>query len=265
VPEHFASVTAVNLAPDGRTAGATLFFRRAHDPPTSDANVEKLRSDYEATLTALKEISPADSEFTFLFNEILAGAQVGLQGPNYNLSDGRDELDRIRKKIVRLARESRDKYLISLAVRGAVVAFVPLAVLGAVLFATARAPETLISREALAEFTSWFTPLCLLHPGVALGVVAMGFILNRKLEFENIGSFDPNFSPNLRLTYVALLSYILFLTLWFSILVLGVGSYRLDDLPHHPANALLIGLLCGVSDAVVVDILLHRLPPVAKS
>ena len=113
---------------------------------------------------------------------------------------------------------------------------------------------------------AWIVPLCLLLPGDVLGVVFIGMVANRTLTFDKITTFDPYYFPTwLRFLYIAIVSGVLLIALWFKFVMLGIGGYLLNDVKTDPSAGLVIGLLCGVSEALVVELLLSRLKPVERS
>ena len=112
MPEHFKNVKLVNLAGDGGRAGADLYFERADVPPATDADVEKLRRDYEVTMRVLRRLDIPNAQYATFVNELVAGAVVGLKGPNYNLQSGRDQLENVQKDMLGRARKNRDAYLV---------------------------------------------------------------------------------------------------------------------------------------------------------
>jgi hypothetical protein len=57
---------------------------------------------------------------------------------------------------------------------------------------------------------------------------------------------------------------VLLVALWFDFVMLGIGGYLLNKVKTDPSAGLLIGLLCGVSEALVVEILLSKLNPVER-
>lgn len=263
--EIFVRATYINLDPAKSDYGLDLYFERSGTSATN-AEVEALRSDYERTLNILKQLSVTTAEFKHILNQLLAGAQVGLVGKNYNIQDGRGQLDSIQRQMLKFGRTNRDIYLWTLAKTAFVIFLATLVLCGLLYFVV---PRYLSDQEMLAAYRSalaWIVPICLLHPGAALGVVFVGFVINRTITFEKIAQFDPYyFSPPLRFLYVSVVGYVLFAALWFKLVMLGLGGYLLNDVRTEPAAGLLIGLVCGVSEALVVELLLNRLRPVERS
>jgi hypothetical protein len=87
--------------------------------------------------------------------------------------------------------------------------------------------------------------------------VFIGMMANRTLTFDRITTFDPYyFPPGLRFLYIAVVSCVLLIALWFKFVMLGIGGYLLNSVETEPRVGLVIGLLCGVSEALVVELLL---------
>jgi hypothetical protein len=262
---HFESVRQINLSADGSRAGIDIYFERVDHPPPQDPTLERMRSDYEVTMTVLKEMELPDKPFFDLVNELIVGAQIGLVGEAYSPESGRTQLNIVRRKLVHLARQKRDSYLWTLAKVSGIVAAV-FAVL--TLVVSVIDPESLPKGPLLnhyKEYASWLIPFCLLHPGVALGVVFTAFSLNRVMTFERINQLDPYyFSPWMRLFYTSVVAYVLLAALWFKVIMLGAGGFLLNDIRTDPAAGVVIGLVCGVSEAIVVQMLLSRLEPSDK-
>jgi hypothetical protein len=263
--EHFKDVRLINLAADRSQGGIDIYFERTENPPPNDPQVEKLRNEYEETVTVLKDLNPPNPDFGTWLNEILEGAKVGLKGPAFSLDAGQRQLTNVRNKLISVARKERDTYLLYLLLVGFIFSAVALLIAGLLYFVV---PPYLTGQETSASYKtalSWIIPVCLLHPGVVLGVVFTAFAINRTITFEKIRAYDPYyFSPTLRFFYISIISYVLMAALWFKFVMLGVGGYLLNDVKTDPAGGFMIGLLCGVSEAVIVELLLSRLKPVER-
>jgi hypothetical protein len=81
--------------------------------------------------------------------------------------------------------------------------------------------------------------------------VFIGMMANRTLTFDRITTFDPYyFPPGLRFLYIAVVSCVLLIALWFKFVMLGIGGYLLNSVETEPRVGLVIGLLIGAgSDA----------------
>jgi hypothetical protein len=265
VPEHFKDVRLINLAADGGRAGADLYFERTDNPPTADPEVEKLRRDFEVTMRVLRRFDLSNNQYSTLVNEMLAGAVVGLKGPNYSLASGRDQLNNVQNELLGRARTHRDAYLGRLFLIGSIIAVLALALAGVMYFVVPQFLKDADMAAAYKTALAWIVPLCLLLPGDVLGVVFIGMVANRTLTFDKITTFDPYyFPPWLRFLYIAVVSCVLLVALWFKFVMLGIGGYLLNDVKADPSAGLVIGLLCGVSEALVVELLLSRLKPAER-
>jgi hypothetical protein len=267
MPEYFKSVRYINLSTDRSSrAGLDIYFERTENPPPDNPDVEQLRGDYEETMAVMKDIDLPANEFETLFNELIAGAQIGLQGERFNVAAGRNQLNRVQRNLVRFARRERDKYLARLSLIGGIVTVISLLIAGFLIFVVPRHLTSADYVSAFAMGLKWLIPGCLLHPGVVLGVVFIAFVVNRTLTFDKIRTFDPYyFSPGLRFLYVSIISYVLFAALWFNLIMLGIGGFLLNNVKDRPGAGLLIGLVCGISEAVVVELLVSRFKPVERS
>jgi len=261
---HFKSVRAVNLSSEKSRAGWDIFFERADTPPPADAKVETLRGQYEEAVFVLQSMELNDTEFDNLFNGLVVGAQVGLQGDisSSSLDAGSNQLDQVRRKMVTLASKDRDGYLVELVKVGAFVSLTTLLLAAGIVALPHVAWVATYGDGYVPKVKSWLLPACLLHPGLCLGVVFAAFVANRSFTFEMIRKMDPYaFTPPMRILFISLVSYVLLAVLWFNIIQLGAGGYLLNNVRTSPQTGFLIGLVCGVSEPVVVQILLSRLKP----
>jgi hypothetical protein len=261
---HFKSVQAVNLSSDGLRAGWDIFFERSDTPPPADTKVEALRDQYEETVFVLQSMGLCDAGFDNLFNGLLVGAQVGLKGEisGSNLDAGANQLGQVRRKMVSLASKDRDNYLIELVRVGAIVSLATF-LMATVVVALPHVTWVMANGDGYVQkVRPWLLPGFLLHPGLCLGVVFAAFVANRSFTFEMIRKMDPYaFTPLMRILFISLVSYVLLAVLWFNIIQLGAGGYLLNDVRTIPQAGFLIGLVCGVSEPIVVQILLSRLKP----
>lgn len=195
--EHFKDVRVIQLSPDGARAGVDLYFERSENPLPANQDVEKLRRDYEGTMFVLRNIKIPDSEFTTLVNQLKVGADVGLKGSNFSVEAGRTQLNQAQETLIGLARTFRNAYLVRLLLVGGAFAVLAM-VLAAVMYFVA--PRYLTEPDTSAMYKAslgWLMPLMLIHPGVVLGAVFIGFVANRTITFERVRTFDPYYFPPL--------------------------------------------------------------------
>ena len=265
MPEYFIDVRQINLASDGSRSGIDIYFQRPQVPPPPNADVEALHREYEETMFVLSNVQMSDSEFYTTFNQLLQGAYVGLKGPTFSLEAGRSQLSRVKETLVNFARKRRDAYLGQLLATGGLFAFASMVIAAGLYF---YLPRQITDAELSTMYKSALSrlgPVLLLHPGVVLGVVFIGFVANRTITFDKVRTFDPYyFQPRLRFFYVSILSYVLFAALWFKFVMLGVGGYLLNDVKTDAAAGFAIGLICGIGEAVIVELLISRLKPVER-
>jgi hypothetical protein len=266
MPEHFHSVQIIDLGVGNTRAGFDIYFERAQNPPQPDPAVEALRREYEETMFVVKNVDMTQEEFLTTTNQLVAGAKVGLVGPNFSLDSGKSALSQLKAALVRKARGRRDAYLIRLALTGLVVTLLTLALAGAAYFIVPKYLTDTAMTTVYQAATAWLVPAILLHPGVVLGVVFVAFVANRTLTFDKLLTFDPYyFSPLLRFVYVSVISYVMLAALWKDFVMLGVGGYLLNTVKQEPGAGFAIGLICGLGEAAVVELLLSRLKPVERN
>lgn len=68
-----------------------------------------------------------------------------------------------------------------------------------------------------------------------------------------------------RVAWVVLIAYVLLAALWFNVFVLGVGNIVLNNVTTMPQYGFLIGLVCGLADSLIAELLVARLRPVART
>ncbi len=263
--EHFKDVRIINLAADESRSGIDIYFERTDKPLPTNPDVEQLRRDYEETMFVLTNMEISDAEFFTLVNQLKGGAEIGLKGPNFSVDAGRSQLNNVRGGLIKRARKQRDAYLGRLLVTGGLMTVVALAVAGAFYFILPKYIADPNMMSAYQGALAWLGALFLLHPGAVLGVVFIAFVANRTITFDKIRTFDPyHFPPWLRFFYIAIVSYVMFAALWFNFVMLGIGGYLLNDVKTQPAAGFAIGLVCGIGEAIIVELLISRLKPVER-
>jgi len=258
--KYYKDVRAINLA--GSTsrarAGTDIFFERVDNPPPDDSKVESLKNDYQETMFVLRNLDVDDATFASFYNQLIAGAQVSLKG-NTDIPAGRSYLINIQRDMVRARRKARDRYLLSLLGLGFLVTLISLSITAIPYFIVPDWLKSDAQKASFGNFLTWLLPVMFLHPGVVLGIALTGFIANRSFGFDRISTFDPYyFSPVLRFFYVSIVSYALFVALWFNVFMLGAGGVLLNEVREKAEYALLIGFLCGFSEGVIVEVLQSR-------
>jgi hypothetical protein len=88
--------------------------------------------------------------------------------------------------------------------------------------------------------------------GICLGISFFAFVRNLDLTFESLGHFDPaNLSSVLRFSLVGIIALILCILLRAGLIKLEVGGLKLDEFMDHRLTAIILGIICGYSDAAI--------------
>lgn len=262
---HYQCVRPAN--PSGRTGwrGLDIYFERVPNPPAEDKDVEELRRSFDRAVGKLHLAARTNDQFMPVYNEILDAATGSLVVAGGTVKDGTERLEDIKIKILTLARNRRGRYFGLLLAIGAGVS-----VIGMLLYlAVYLLPPVFIDKSSpyFADYQSslvWLLPAFLMLPGAALGVVFIGFATNRLVSYDGIGCMDQyDFAPWQRFTWVVLIAYVLFIALWFDAFVLGVGNVELNRVTTEARFGLLIGLVCGISESLIAELLTVRFRPVS--
>jgi hypothetical protein len=263
---HYDCARSINISGITGWRGLEIYFGRVVNPPPLDSRVEDLRRDYERAVRKLHLVAGTEDEFMKIFNPLLDGAHSALVAMGGTVEDGRDRLKEIEHSIVKVARAKRGIYFVKILGLGLAATLVGISC--AVLISIVPKVLPLDSwgyggsyRDALA----WLLPACLVLPGASLGIIFVGFATQRLTTYEKVGAVDQyDFTPWQRFVWVIIISYVLLAALWFKIFVLGVGNIELNKVVDEARYGFLIGLICGVAEATVVELLASRLQPAAK-
>jgi hypothetical protein len=88
--------------------------------------------------------------------------------------------------------------------------------------------------------------------GICLGISFFAFVRNLDLTFDSLGHFDPaNLSSVLRFSLVGIIALILCILLSAGLIKLQVGGLKLDEFMDHRLTAIILGIICGYSDAAI--------------
>jgi hypothetical protein len=250
----------------GAGGGLNIYFRRVENRPPEEANVEQLRRAYEEAVHKLHLVARNENQFMPIFNRILSSAESSLATSDGKVSDGSDELAYIKRDILRLGRRRRNGYFFWIFLCGIVTSVVGLLLwlIAAVLIPKYVPLSEWGYADSYKSALVWLVPAILILPGAALGIVFVGFASNRIFTYEAIGPMDQyDFVPWVRFTWIIIIAYVLFAAVWFDLFVIGVGNMTLNQVKKDYSYGFLIGLVCGVAEAVVVEMLMTRLRPVA--
>ena len=251
--KHYNRIDIINLSEHEGWKGLGLYFARTVPPPTPEDDVEQIRRAYERAITKLHQCADGEYQFMPIFNQIKASVEACLVAEGGRASDGREAVAAIEASIVGVGRRKRGKYLLHL------LCWSTASAIGGWLL------WVILSKIGLPTSSEWLLAASLMIPGGALGVAFMGFFVNRSLVYENLGRLDTyDFSPWERLAWVSLVASVLLAALWNSVLILGSGSLILNEVTKYPSYGFIIGLVAGVAEATVSELLIARLKPVEK-
>jgi putative flippase GtrA len=92
--------------------------------------------------------------------------------------------------------------------------------------------------------------------GICLGISFFAFVRNLSLTFASLGHFDPaNLSSVLRFSLVGIIALILCIVLQAGLLKLEVAGLKLEEFMQHRLTAIILGMVCGYSDAAITKTL----------
>lgn len=92
--------------------------------------------------------------------------------------------------------------------------------------------------------------------GICLGIVFFAFIRNLTLTFDTLGNFDPaHLAPVLRFILVGVLATILCIVMWAGLLEVDINGLKLHEFMTSPQAAIVLGIVCGYSDAYITSLL----------
>ena len=89
--------------------------------------------------------------------------------------------------------------------------------------------------------------------GICVGISFFAFAKNLTLTFDQLGNFDPaSLSPVLRFSLVAIIAFILCLLLSAELVNVEIGtSVNFKNYLTEPITAIILGVVCGYSDAAI--------------
>jgi hypothetical protein len=98
--------------------------------------------------------------------------------------------------------------------------------------------------------------------GICLGVSFFAFVRNLNLTFDQLGNFDPaNLSAVLRFSLVGIIAMILCVLLSAGLVKLDVAGVKFEEYLSNPLTAIILGMVCGYSDAAITRTLTGVLGP----
>ena len=123
-----------------------------------------------------------------------------------------------------------------------------------------------VSLRILPDLPDWIKPavpaqefvraVATIAIGISLGVVFFAFMRNLALTFDTLGNFDPDqLSPWLRFTLVGVIAAILCILMSAGLIQLEVNGLALHKYATDLKAAVIVGILCGYSDAAITKLL----------
>jgi len=206
------------------------------EPPETQL---KLKSEVESTLSLLRVLYAADKASLRIFlRQLISLAQAGLVGSHAQPEVAMRALASLRADVV--AREGgriKNRYMRELG-RYA-LAFCGIPLLSYVVFSLV-APE-----QHLAGFM-------LLWVGCMAGVWLSYGYRKTTIGFADLAIPESDrLDPPLRLFFAGLLTLVFGILLYKNVVSIEIAGFKTQDIGGDPAVALLIGVLCGISELVL--------------
>jgi hypothetical protein len=265
---HYASIKQVDVAGLGWQT-MELYFERAQHPLPKDAKVGKLVQRFRILVDKLHSVAINQDEFYPFMNRILNVANAAIApDPFFDLTapiqrkdlealkvevskridDANTNLAALEQDLVRIANKRRTRYFTKMLGYGGAIA-----ANGYLLF--------LIIKRVWPEDYIWLQATSLVLPGAVLGSLTIGFSSARAMTYEKIDRFDQyDFLPWERYAWVVMLSFVLLTLFWFNLVGFSFGkAVDFKDIKDHPEYGFLIGMFCGLGEAVVVESLMKFL------
>jgi putative flippase GtrA len=195
-----------------------------------------LRDDIDAVLATLKAAFETDGRrFAHYFKPLLSLAQAGLVGEDAQPEVGKRALAALRKEIVaKEAGKIKNRYMRRL---GVVALWYALPALAAGVVLRWLAPAT------------WLIPYLSLWIGAMVGAWLSFAIRKQTFSFEDIAQPEKDLlEPGLRLMVTGAMTLILGLAFSLGMLQISIGGVSTADIATKNEVALLVGMLCGISE-----------------
>ena len=101
--------------------------------------------------------------------------------------------------------------------------------------------------------------------GCCLSVWLASMLRNRQVRWANLTLFDPHgFSPTIRVILVCAITFVFCLLLMLDVVSIGFGGTQLKEFLNVPALAILVGLIGGLSEDAVTNLIVGRIGQLAE-
>lgn len=199
-----------------------------------------LKDEVENSLLVMRSLFPKGGvRFDSYFRQLLSLAQLGLVG-EANPSLALRTLKNLQLQVViQEGARIKNQYMRKLGMSALTIGL-----------------PTFVLALCLRSFTSLdtYSSFCFLWSGCMAGIWLSFGIRKPKLKFEDLHVLESDrLSPYIRLFFAGLLTVVLGLLFSTEAVVISIGSLSTQDLKVSPEIALLIGVLCGVSEKTLSE------------
>lgn len=228
--------TVAQDAQDERDIAFGLVPGLQGEPPEDQLS---LKSDVEATLTSLRLIYlHDDASYKQFFRQLLALAQAGLVGPHAQPIVATRALLSLKADVV--AKEGakvKNRYMRELGRTALVLAAVPLAIYVVI---------------GLLDLDSAVRGFALLWVGCMAGVWLSYGYRRATITFADLAIPESDrLEPFMRLCFAGVLTEAIGLMLFKQVISVEIAGLATASLATDPAVALIVGLVCGISELVL--------------
>ena len=199
-----------------------------------------LKDEVENSLLVLRSLFPKGGvKFDSYFRQLLSLAQLGLVGEANSSLALRTLRNLQLQVVVQEGARIKNQYMRRLGFSALMIGF-----------------PTLVLAVCIKHFTvlDIYSSFGFLWSGCMIGVWLSFGIRKPKLRFEDLHVLEADrLSPYVRLIFAGLLTVVLGLLISTEAIVVSIGSLSTQDLETSSKIALLIGVLCGVSEQTLSE------------
>lgn len=235
--------------------------------PVSDAD-RQLAAQISRNIARLKRSARSltsdwrkDIDFRECYNAFLDAARAGVEEPNADLGNGIAAVAEAEETMLQLiGKRVRSKHIREMSRLALVLGVISLVAIAAFSMAAEFYP-------AAQRHTDIVQAGCFALLGIAGSVWLSSTFYVRKVDLSRLDYMDPDgFSPLLRYALITVITWIVMTILAFQVITLGLGSVLLNEFTKTPSVAILIGLLCGLAEVTVTEIIVgvFNVPEVKK-